>query len=79
MVFGSLALSCTENMRPKPGIPLKTPLSDRLSPMTLTDVIPARWLVESALPPPQPAKIAAVAEASSASFHFMDFIFHLFV
>jgi hypothetical protein len=47
--------------------------------MTLTDVIPARWLVESAPPPPQPATIAAVAVASSASFHFMDFIFHLFV
>jgi hypothetical protein len=58
---------------------LKTPLSDKLSPITLTDVMPARWLVESAPPPPQPTKTAAAAVASSATFHFMDFIFHLFV
>jgi hypothetical protein len=78
-VFGSLALSCTEKMRPLVGMPLNTPLSARLSPMTLTDVMPARWLVWSAPPPPQPTKKAAVAVASSASFHFMDLIFHLFV
>jgi hypothetical protein len=47
--------------------------------MTLTDVMPARLLVWSAPPPPQPTKKAAVAVASSASFHFMDLIFHLFV
>jgi hypothetical protein len=41
--------------------------------------MPARWLVWSAPPPPQPTKKAAVAVASSASFHFMDLIFHLFV
>jgi hypothetical protein len=46
--------------------------------MTLTDVMPARLLVWSAPPPPQPTKKAAVAVASSASFHFMDLIFHLF-
>jgi hypothetical protein len=48
--------------------------------MTLTDVMPARLLVWSAPPPPpQPTKKATVAVASSASFHFMDLIFHLFV
>jgi hypothetical protein len=41
--------------------------------------MPARLLVWSAPPPPpQPTKKAAVAVASSASFHFMDLIFHLF-
>jgi hypothetical protein len=46
--------------------------------MTLMDVMPARWLVWSAPPPPQAAKIAtAVARAASRKcLQFMTAIFH---
>jgi hypothetical protein len=46
--------------------------------MTLTDVMLASLLVWSAPPPPQPARMAAAAVLSSASFHVMDFIVYLF-
>jgi hypothetical protein len=48
--------------------------------MTLMDVMPARWLVGSAPPPPQAAKIAtAVAAAASRKcLQFVTAIFHPF-
>jgi len=48
--------------------------------MTLMEVMPARWLVGSAPPPPQAAKIAmAVAAAASRKcLQFVMAIFHPF-
>ena len=78
IVLGSLGLSCTEKIRPLVGMPLNTPLSARLSPMTLTDAMPANRLVWSPPPPPHAANKATTAVLSSAIFHFLDVIVHLF-
>ena len=46
--------------------------------MTLTDEMPASRLVWSPPPPPHAASKATTAVLSSAIFHFLDVIVHLF-
>jgi hypothetical protein len=58
-------------MRPKPGIPVNVPLSAKLSPITLTLVMPPLLVTVSPPPPPQAATNSAALMATTVILKFL--------